>query len=486
LALVIIGQVLDGTKDVGIALQYLAMARGGDFRDGSYRKRVWFGKRTVKEGEVCAIWNIRGEHKLVVGPRRRYIFMSDVRFLDRYTADQSEYLVINHLSGEKEHRRGPIVMHMDPVHHRSLSVQKGVALENFEALVVYRELPPQMPTRSPSSTSSAKPSAAPGLHPEVERRVVRGPTLFFPDASEWIHEFSWHGQAPNGELGDKQPKALNFSKLNLTPKQLYVDVKGARTSDDTAVAISLMVFWRIADLDCMLNTTQDPTGDMINALSADVMAWAAPRTYEEVLAQSSALCELITFPILTQRAPAIGVSIDKVVYRGLKTSSHLQQMHNDAAENATKLRLEAAVAEQRERHLDMEARHSSERERAQLSIDEEKLEIARKQAEADHEQKLRHWREREQAELEALRQRQGLEVDFLARLAKEGVNVTEYLVAKETAKPTHHVRVDGAAADLAKVHICAPADDSVSAGAGAGAVGGRGGGGGFLGGVLSR
>jgi len=275
------------------------MARGGDFRDGSYKRRVFFGKRTVKEGEVCAIWNTAGKHKLVVGPHRQWIVMSDVRFLSRFTADQSEYLVVKHRSGHKEHIRGPLVMHCDPVHHETITLEKGIALENFEALVVYRDATygeslkgiggKGAPILRGSDAAAGRLGMAVGTSSEavVSRRVIRGPTLFFPEASEWVHNFSWHGARGPGssssnnnknssirnaherngsrdftdepekvQHGDKFPHQLKFTKVNLTPTQLYFDVKDARTTDDAQITISLMVFYHMNDLELMLDTTQ--------------------------------------------------------------------------------------------------------------------------------------------------------------------------------------------------------------------------------------
>jgi len=39
------------------------------FRNGSYHKRVTFGKRRVKDGECCAIWDRSGSVRTVIGPK---------------------------------------------------------------------------------------------------------------------------------------------------------------------------------------------------------------------------------------------------------------------------------------------------------------------------------------------------------------------------------------------------------------------------------
>jgi hypothetical protein len=77
------------------------------FRDGRYHKTVKIGKRRVKDGECCAIWDSMGRVRNVVGPQREWIWWSDVRFLDRFVANQAEYLVVEFRDGRKEHVRGP-------------------------------------------------------------------------------------------------------------------------------------------------------------------------------------------------------------------------------------------------------------------------------------------------------------------------------------------------------------------------------------------
>ena len=39
------------------------------FRDGSYCKRIWVGKRTVKQGECAAIWDDKGTVSVRTGQR---------------------------------------------------------------------------------------------------------------------------------------------------------------------------------------------------------------------------------------------------------------------------------------------------------------------------------------------------------------------------------------------------------------------------------
>ena len=109
------------------------------FRDGSYYAHVLFGKRTVKDGECAAIWLADGRRKLVEGPRRKRLFLSHIRFLDRYVADQNQYLLMQFRDGHKEHRRGPLAVFFDPCIHEKVEVKEALKLGANEAIVVYNE-----------------------------------------------------------------------------------------------------------------------------------------------------------------------------------------------------------------------------------------------------------------------------------------------------------------------------------------------------------
>ena len=72
------------------------------FRDGRYCKRIWIGKRTVKQGECAAIWDDKGTCTLVEGPRRIWATFSTIRFLTFHRAGKQEYIVVQYKDGRKE------------------------------------------------------------------------------------------------------------------------------------------------------------------------------------------------------------------------------------------------------------------------------------------------------------------------------------------------------------------------------------------------
>ena len=141
---------------------------GKNYRDGRYNRRVSLGKRTVKDGEAVAIWDRRGRHTQIIGPRLVYLFYSTIRFLDRFVAHHDEYLVIEGHDGVIKHSIGPCNMWFDPVEYRSIKVNKAIPLESSNECVVVSDL----------SDKSL-------------RKVITGPKTFFPQPNEVVHRFPW-------------------------------------------------------------------------------------------------------------------------------------------------------------------------------------------------------------------------------------------------------------------------------------------------------
>jgi len=165
-----------------------------------------------------------------------------------------------------------------------------------------------------------------------------------------VHDFSWHGSvnaltgrgSKTGSPGDeKVPHALKFTKLRCMPDQMYVSVKGVRTIDDALVTIHLMLFYELRSIETMLDSTNDPIGDFINATSADVMTFGATNTYESLLSNTAQLSDLAAFPILSGRMAQVGFSLLKIVYRGYSASDTLQSMHDTSIARRTQLKLDA-------------------------------------------------------------------------------------------------------------------------------------------------
>jgi len=428
------------------------------FRDGNYYRHVRFGKRTVKEGECAAVWTCDGTRKAIVGPQRVRLFFSHVRFMDRHVADQNQYLEVQHRDGRMEHQRGPKAMFMDPCLHMSITTRDAFKLAANEVLVVYSEAP-RLDGRVVETASAAKDGAhesdlsAIGVAGAVHRRVVRGPAVFIPGADEWVHQFSWHGSVSSSGKGsktgtpgdEKVPHALNFDKLRCMPDQMYVSVKGVRTTDDAQVTIHLMLFFELKDVEKMLDSTNDPMGDFISAASADVVSFGANNTYETLLQRTAQLSEEKTFPILASRMTQVGFELLKIVYRGYSASETLQTMHDQAIAKRTKLKLEADTRSMEQAQQALELQCKQERSRAECELETSLRSHQAELADRDHAQAMRHEAERSRAALEATRAQNDEELRVNQALKDLGVELTQYLCVSAQKEPDHHIKVDGGA-----------------------------------------
>jgi len=443
------------------------------FRDGSYYAKVWVGKRTVKEGECAAVWTAMGNRKVVEGPRRVRLLCSHVRFMDRAVADGHQFLAVKFRDGRVDHLRGPCSLFVDPCVHERVEVKQAYKLAANEAVVVYRESRKATGPEEVIAAAASKETGitstdekAIGRPASVERRIVKGPAVYVPTSDEWLHTFSWHG-TPRAGRGpgegsktglpndDKVPHALSFQTLRLMPDQMYYTCRDVRTQDDAQIAVHLMLFYELKDLEKMLDATNDPIGDFINATSADVMMFGASNTYESLLERTEQLSDLATFPTVRGRMASTGYELIKVVYRGYTTSHKLQAMHDDSIAKRTALRLQSATArvEQAEQAMQLRCREErAEGERALASaaakhcieLDTLEKEQQRQQRDEDHAQRMRHERETAEEQLRLLEARNNEDVRRAAKLKELGVDLTKLLCTMGDRLPDKHVRIDSA------------------------------------------
>lgn len=386
---------------------------------------------TIRKGERVAVWNRGGDVTLIDGPSRLLTWGRTLNRLERHVADVNTYLIVSYLDGRREHLPGPAFLWFNPLEHREIRIGAALPIDANEAVVVY-------------SRNEGR----------VDRRVVRGPWMFVPEAGEWLHEFSWHGSGKDG--GRKIPHALRFRKLRVIPDQMYHDAEDVRTSDDALVTVRLMLFFELADIGVMLDQTHDPIADFINALTADVVAFAGSRRFEEFKRDAEALNDLVNYSNLVRRAGSIGYRINKVVYRGYAAGQKLQAMHDGAIEARTALKLEEETERQKQELADLRQRSEMERQLRDRENETEKEEHALRLLRRRHEEEMR--RDRERAEQEAMLSRatdqarlvsmrgENLERETVWRsLAEMGVDMTRYLVA-QYQNPDRVIRIDGAPA----------------------------------------
>ncbi|XP_052214440.1 uncharacterized protein LOC127833300 [Dreissena polymorpha] len=398
------------------------------------------GWRTLNVGEQALVYNHEGQARIEDGPKRLFLFRERMTVLQRYTANQNEYLVVKHRDGQIEHKHGPCVMFLNTLAYKSITKQDMISLDANEALVVYSQ---------DASTN------------KVKRYIKYGPTMFMPMAHEWLHKFSWHGTDPDNKTR-LIPNQNKFERLQIIPDQFYYNVDEVRTADDALIRVKLMIFYELTDIDLMLEATKDPIADFVNCVCADTVAFAAKNTYIEFIENSGQLNNLSSFPQLTERAKSIGYNISKVVFRGYFAHEKLQKLHDGAIEVRTRLKMAYESEEQEQKMTDLKLKNEKDRidleqkialeelahkQEMELSGMKHKLELELK----EEEQKRKKWEAVKLGELQGLKLTDAQRMDYMKNLHGLGVDLDQYVQAI-AARPEKITRIV-AAENTANLHL---------------------------------
>jgi len=384
------------------------------------------GFTVVREGQRVAVWSLGGRCEFVDGPRFLVTFMKTIRRLPVHRAAQDQYLKVYFLDGRVENIPGPTTMFFDPLEHSSIHVQQAINLAAHEAMVVYR----RDPTASPQGTNDAV------------RIIVRGPKVHFPSNDEWEHQFEWHGEDPNRKC-HIIPKAQKFTTLKLIPTSFYYNVSDVRTADDALVAVKVMIFYEITDLEKMLDSTEDPVADMVNAACSDIVSFVSSMDYCAFVENVSQLSDLDSiYRKLTSRCESIGVTINRVVYRGYHASPNLQEMHDKAIERRTKMRLEGEAEATAQEIESLKLKGQTDRAQAKMEMEQLQKKHENTLINVDHEEALRRERMEAEEKLRAEKAQNDQKLEYYRALHGMNVDLTKYLTAQYDV-PDRTIRIDG-------------------------------------------
>lgn len=354
--------------------------------------------------------------KVVDGPARLVRCGKFFEECRRHVANEDEYLVIKFRDGRTEIRRGPASITFHPVEHSAVEVNSAVRIADQELIVVYRK------------TGNA-PFGSPA--PAVKRELVRGPGIYMPlSVSDWVHQFSWTGavtaNASTNDVGKKRVDGLKFTKLRTSPGKMYYDVENVRTMDNALISVKFMIFFSLTDVETMLDNSTDPFGDLINAISADIIEWCSTKKFDEFLAATDTLNTLEPYPQLRGSATKVGMEVSKVVFRGYDAPIVLQRMHDKAIEQRTALALSQETEAEEQRLLDFKLTKETERAARQGQLETERLNLDLAMKQKTHEAELQRKREEMVVEIERLTQIKNLD---------KNANIVDYLIAKDGHLP---------------------------------------------------
>lgn len=381
----------------------------------------------VDDGQRVLMTDKHGSSQILHGPKRVWRGSNRFELMRPTIAHPGEFLIVRYRDGRQENISGPAEIWFDRRVHQTIERQEALQIAANEAIVVYTRDEP------PAETAESTPKTA-----RATRRVELGPQLFVPRPGEWLHTFQWHAAQGGSEGAPKVAKGLVFQKLWLMPDQMYHDVSDVRTADDAVLTIRLMIFFELADVMQMLDTTHDPIGDFVNAATADVVEFTGQYDFEDFKQRTNKLNELETYRHLMQRADNCGYKIKNVVYRGYGAPDSLQQMHDQAIEARTRLQLERATEEQAQQLEDFKlesqlARAVKRRNeqsgeiRHELQMNQERLALDIKQKEAQSELHRKQQSLLADQQLQERQRQNEIQEQHLLALRDLGVDLTQFL-----------------------------------------------------------
>ena len=264
---------------------------GVTFRGSGYVRRVRFGKRTVKDGEMLMVWDIRGRLTRIKGPALVRLFMSTIRFCTKYTALPNQYLEVHCANGELKRIPGPASMFEDHLLHKNVFVKDAISVPQGGCIIVYEQ-------------GGLKESS-------IMQKVVNGPCRFVPSNKQQITRAPlWEGDAPN--------------IVPLKSKAQTVLVKDITTSDNEKMTIEILVTFRVKNVLQFCATVTSPAAEVYNAVRTDLIRIFSTKTYDEAILHVSELSSVSSFPALSERAGEIGMVIESASCNSFKVDDAKQ------------------------------------------------------------------------------------------------------------------------------------------------------------------
>eukprot|EP01083_Nonionella_stella_P047745 127798_1 len=128
---------------------------------------------------------------------------------------------------------------------------------------------------------------------------------------------------------------------------------GARTKDDAIVTVHLMIFFHLQNIEHMLDCSHDPAKEMMNVVAADVMDMTSQKHFEHFKSHVDEFSDADNYKQTMKRMDEIGYAVIKIAFRGYSTTTTLQDMHNNAIEERTALKLNYEQEQQSQELEDM-------------------------------------------------------------------------------------------------------------------------------------
>jgi regulator of protease activity HflC (stomatin/prohibitin superfamily) len=311
---------------------------------------------------------VTGEIRNEIGPKLVFLGASDevARELNAITLQANQYVkLIDTTSGSIRVERGEQTIYLSPTEEILEDRRDGVNIDEHTAVLLrditngQLDLVTDAQVFIPQPTQEIIEARRRILLEDHEVVVIRDRTgryifkkgtdedrAFFLDAYSELVKFRWASGI------HKEKRELHIVRLDLRPKFMWYDFE-VRTQDNVELMISITFFWQIMDVERMVRTTDDTTGDICAHARSAIIQAISRVTLERFLAEFNTIVAqavLINDPFYDER----GVQIRAVEVRAVnckepetqrilqdiirETTNRLNRLQKQDSENEIKLR----------------------------------------------------------------------------------------------------------------------------------------------------
>lgn len=414
------------------------------FRSGGYIKHIYFGGRTIKDGEAAAIWDAKGIHKQIIGPKRVWLINSTIRFLTRHKVESHQYLRVSHRDGRVEHITGPAILYENPAYHDSVCVQDGYRLcSSSECVFTFTSTNATETQKNDSNILKVMKNEEndeleqPRVFPStteniVTKRIIHGPTLFVPGPCEHVHTFSW-STTPTTENDDGKKASFNILHMaGTSPLEATIP-----TVDGFSFDVSLIMSYEITSSDKVIEH-QDPMKYLHNSLLFDSQTLGDSFSNETLKTKKedvvSMLSDVSTYPSLMKTAHKCGIKIDSIQVTTIVLCSALCEQIDKEQSLSANIRSEVAKKTHSYKIREMELEDQRKRVEEEATLKRMQVMTNDKLDLESHRLKLAALERRIELEKHETEAKRDLEkvneeavMEFLTKMKLMGVDMTKFM-----------------------------------------------------------
>ena len=416
---------------------------GFTFRDGTYQRRVYFGKRTIKKGECAMIWRLNGSCRKIEGPQLVRLWFSTIRFCTQYIANERQFLIVNFKDGHTEYIPGPTTMYQDHLLHKEIVVKNALNVHNGEAVVVVLN---KNDTKEKSGSN------------QLVETIKQGPLLFFPTTNQTLKIFkfddreaqagkrrnSWNAATRKvaSDMYKRKEVIISLSEHNDLVERAYT------SNDNYKLMLKLLLTWKVTDVAKLTNSAQNPLQILTNTLINDLTKYVQLKNYEDLLnttnvfnvtSPSSVIKQNNTnkvsnniYTSLVQKARSIGVEICNISFQGTTIDLEFREKCETVKRDKQKKINQREKENEKERREDFKLNTALARADKRTKKEFADMKHRQKLMDEAHKAKLKRNQETFDQELQQQKNKLLMKAEFYKTLQAANVDLTKYLVAKVT------------------------------------------------------